>query len=95
MMNTYAIQGIEGCAGQCEHEDIICHDADASADDLMLLPNAFLENLGRCPNRAEYRMIIADAWCEVMGCDEPDEYEYCAEHARRMLDSIDPDSDLP
>jgi hypothetical protein len=71
---------------QCEHAMLFCHDASATPDDLMLMPNAFLETLENCQNDAVAQVIISDEWNELMNA-EPDEYFYCQEHLEQFIDS--------
>jgi hypothetical protein len=90
--NTYAIERID--QGVCEHEFILCHDETATTDDVIMLPDAFLESTGACGADASYRVTIDDEWIAEMNCDEPDEYILCETHARLMIDNIDPGAPL-
>lgn len=71
----------------CEHAYILQHDDDATPADLMLLPNAYLEDLGSCGKPAHYHLTIYDGWNEDMGA-EADEYDYCTEHAESMMRAL-------
>jgi hypothetical protein len=71
---------------QCEHAILICHDESATPDDLMLIPNAFLETLQVCGVDAVAQVIISDHWNELMNA-EPDEYFYCQVHLEQFIDS--------
>jgi hypothetical protein len=71
---------------RCEHANIITHDATATPDDLMLIPDAFLEYLGECGDDAVAQVIISDEWNELMNA-EPDEYFYCQVHFEQFIDS--------
>lgn len=92
MTNQYSID--LDAFGSCEHAEIECVDADATADDMIMLPNTFLRVEEVCGMPAEFRMIIADQWTEAMGA-EPDEYQYCRQHAYLMLQNLDPGAELP
>lgn len=93
--NRYSVERLTIVLDRCEHADLECTDTEANADDLMLLPNAFLKVTETCTEYAAYRVLVADEWCEAMGCDEPDEYMLCATHAQKMISDLDPGSLLP
>ena len=70
----------------CEHTFILAHDLDATVDDLRMLPNAFLQNLGECGKESVAKVIISDYWNELDGAD-PDTYFYCPDHFSLFIDS--------
>jgi hypothetical protein len=71
---------------QCEHAMLFCHDDSATPDDLILIPNAYLETLENCQNDAVAQVIISDEWNELMN-EGPDEYFYCQVHLDQLIDS--------
>ena len=92
--NRYAIERVF-FGHSCEQEYIETRDHTATIDDLMLIPDAFLELTGGCHEPADYLFTIDDEWVRMMNCDEPDTYYYCEAHAQLMLQNLDPGAKLP
>lgn len=94
--NRYTIERLPIiCNDRCEHADLECTDPDATADDMIMLPDTFLVQTANCTDGATHIITVDDEWVREMGCDEPDTYLLCESHARIMLDSLDPNSAMP
>jgi hypothetical protein len=94
-INRYSIERLTLVLDRCEHEELECTDEEANADDLIMLPNAFLRVTERCSEYAAYRLLVDDEWLRDMGETEPDEYMLCPTHAHKMMTDLDPDATLP
>lgn len=71
---------------RCEYQELILRDNAATPDDLMLIPDAFLEAQPECGEIAVVRITISDHWNEAMNA-EPDTYCYCQTHADQLIDN--------
>lgn len=82
MMTEYTIQTqkYEG-SEPCEHHELKLTDPTATKDDIQLLPDAFLTDLGPCPRTATMIVRIDDNYAD-------DTYFYCDEHAQQQIDAF-------